>query len=294
MIVSMTGFGKGIAEFPGRKFTIEIRSLNNKGLDASIKLPSALREKEPEIRNLLSQRLERGKVDFLLYSENSDNTLGSSINKTLALKYFLELSELQKELNEENPASLLPLIMRLPDVLQSDIFEVKEQDWLLLKDKISEAITTLDEFRIREGKVLEGDFVLRLGLILQYLDAITPFEEQRIVSIREKIHSGFQKFFKPESLAIPDDNRFEQELIYYLERLDITEEKIRLKKHCDYFLETLHESSSQGKKLGFVVQEMGREINTIGSKANDAEIQKIVVQMKDELEKIKEQMLNIL
>lgn len=294
MIVSMTGFGKSVAEFPGIKFTIEIRSLNNKGLDASVKLPSALRDKEPEIRNLLSQRLERGKIDFIIFSENSVTTAGPSINKTLATKFYNELYELRKELKDEACESLLPLVLRLPDVFRFDIFEFDEKDWIVLKEKINESISSLDEFRKVEGKILEEDLLLRTNLIIQYLNDIEPFEEQRIQTITDRIRTSFQKICKGDLSAAPDENRLEQELIYYIERLDITEEKIRLKKHCDYFLETMNEPASQGKKLGFIIQEMGREINTIGSKANDAEIQKIVVRMKDELEKIKEQMLNIL
>jgi uncharacterized protein (TIGR00255 family) len=294
MIVSMTGYGKSVAEFPGKKFTIEIRSLNNKGMDINLKIPSFLRDKEPEIRNLLSQKLERGKIDLYIIPENTGNTIGSSINKTLAQSYYLELRELQVLLKEEHNQSILPLVLRMPDVLQADLYEPEESDWSLIRERIAEAIDLLGEFRQREGKILEEDLLLRTNMILKMLDSIEPFEEARINNIREKLRSSIQKYIHPETTTLPDENRFEQEMIFYLERLDITEEKIRLKKHCDYFIETMNEASSQGKKLGFISQEMGREINTIGSKANDAGIQKIVVQMKDELEKIKEQLLNIL
>ncbi|MGE5425295.1 MAG: YicC/YloC family endoribonuclease [Syntrophothermus sp.] len=294
MIVSMTGFGKTVAEFPGKKFTIEIRSLNNKGIDINLKMPAVFRDKEPEIRTILSQRLERGKVDILILPENTGSAIGSSINKTLAQQYYLELRQLQVLLKEESSESILPLVLRMPDVLQVDFYDPEEGDWSLLKEKIIEAVDLLNEFRQREGKILAEDIISRVRLILNSLEEIGQFEDQRILGIREKMRSNIQKYLAQENLIMPGENRFEQEMIFYLERLDITEEKIRLKKHCDYFLETLDEPSSQGKKLGFISQEMGREINTIGSKANDAAIQKIVVGMKDELEKIKEQLLNIL
>ncbi|TRZ75413.1 MAG: YicC family protein [Bacteroidetes bacterium] len=295
MIISMTGYGKAVAELPGKKLVIEIKSLNSKGLDLSVKLPGAFREKEMEIRTLLSQRLERGKVELYVSAERSVDTAGYSINKPLFLQYYQELKSLLSELKEENSDELLPVIMKIPDILQSEKAEFEETDWVLIAEGIESALQSVEEFRSAEGSILEADMRARVQLILDLLNSIEPFENNRLNDIRERIRTGFQNITKSDLLQTkPDENRFEHELIYYIERLDITEEKVRLKKHCDYFIQTLNDANSQGKKLGFVSQEMGREINTIGSKANDAGIQKIVVQMKDELEKIKEQLLNIL
>jgi uncharacterized protein (TIGR00255 family) len=295
MIISMTGYGKAIVELPGKKLAIEIKSLNSKGLDLSVKLPGAFREKEMEIRALLSQRLERGKVELYVSAEKSVDTAAYSINKSLFLQYYQELKLLLSELKEENRDGLLPVILKIPDVLQSEKAEFEETDWAILAEGIETALRSVEEFRSAEGSILEADMRTRVQLILDLLTSIEPFEQNRLNDIRERIRTGFQNIAKSDLLqTIPDENRFEQELIYYIERLDITEEKVRLKKHCDYFIQTMNDTNSQGKKLGFVSQEMGREINTIGSKANDAGIQKIVVQMKDELEKIKEQLLNIL
>ena len=291
----MTGFGKVYAEIQGRKFMIETRSLNSKQLDLSLKIPGIFRDKEMELRNLLSQRLERGKVDLYINLETDANVLNYSINKQVAKKYQEELKELQAELNEEEMMGLLPLILKLPDVIQSGREEVTEEEWLIVREGIEKSVALLDEFRLHEGNVLDQDIRSRIGLILGLLGSIEPFELKRTVFIREKLRREFRNMMEgDQSSDIIDENRFEQELIFYLERLDITEEKVRLKKHCEYFLESMNDPASQGKKLGFITQEIGREINTIGSKANDADIQKIVVQMKDELEKIKEQLLNIL
>jgi len=295
MIISMTGYGKAMAELPGKKLLIEIKSLNSKGLDLSVKLPGAFREKEMEIRALLSQRLDRGKIELYVSSEKSADAVAFSVNKPLFLQYYQELKSLLAELKEEDRTGLLTFILKIPDVLQNEKAEFEETDWTILEGGIESALQSVEEFRTAEGRILETDIRSRVQLILDLLDSIEPFENKRLNDIRERIRTGFQNITKSDLLQTkPDENRFEQELIYYLERLDITEEKVRLKKHCDYFIGTLNEPDSQGKKLGFVTQEMGREINTIGSKANDAGIQKIVVQMKDELEKIKEQLLNIL
>jgi uncharacterized protein (TIGR00255 family) len=295
MIISMTGYGKALAELPGKKLVVEIKSLNSKGLDLSVKLPGAFREKEMEIRNLLSQRLERGKVELYVSAESSSDSAAYSINKPLFLQYYKGLKSLLSEMEGEHADGLLPVILKFPDVLQSEKADYEESDWNLLAEGIETALKQAEEFRSSEGKVLETDIQIRVRMILDLLNSIEPFEQNRLSDIRERIRTGFQNITKSELLStLPDQNRFEQELIYYIERLDITEEKVRLKKHCDYFTETIKEPASKGKKLGFVAQEMGREINTIGSKANDAGIQMIVVQMKDELEKIKEQLLNIL
>jgi uncharacterized protein (TIGR00255 family) len=295
MIISMTGYGKALAELPGKKMLVEIKSLNSKGLDLSIKLPGAFREKEMEIRALFSQRLTRGKIELYVSAEKSSETTSYSINKPIFLQYYTELKSLLSELKEKDQNGLLPVILKIPDVLQNEKAEFEESDWDKIAEGIESALVSAEEFRLAEGRILEADIRIRVQLIFDLLNSIVPFEENRLNDIRERIRTGFQNISKSDLLQTkPDENRFEQELIYYIERLDITEEKVRLKKHCDYFIETLEEPTSQGKKLGFVCQEMGREINTIGSKANDAGIQKIVVQMKDELEKIKEQLLNIL
>ena len=291
----MTGYGNAFAELPGKKLLIEIKSLNSKGLDLSIKLPGSFREKEMEVRTLLSQRLERGKVELYITSEKSADMPAYSINKPLFLQYYGELKLLLSELTENNQEGLLQAILKIPDVLQNEKTEFEEEDWPKIAEGIESALLSVERFRSAEGHILESDMRNRVHLILDLLDSISPFEQNRLNDIRERITTGFQNIMRSDLTDVkPDENRFEQELIYYIERMDITEEKVRLKKHCDYFLETLNESTSQGKKLGFISQEMGREINTIGSKANDAPIQKIVVQMKDELEKIKEQLLNIL
>ena len=291
----MTGYGKTVAELPSKKYSIEIKSLNSRALDLSVKLPLPFRDKELETRTLLSQKLQRGKIDLFLTTDDTSEAPGFSINKTLVKKYYQEFNDLLKELGEEKQGSLLPVILKMPDVLQGEKQETNEADWYPVSEGIQKAILLVQEFRLNEGAILERDMLNRVGLILGFLDEIAPFEATRLKDIRDRIKAGFQNLSKSENIqVIADDNRFEQELIFYIERLDITEEKVRLQKHCDYFIDTLHDPESQGKKLGFIVQEMGREINTIGSKANEVEIQKIVVQMKDELEKIKEQLGNIL
>jgi uncharacterized protein (TIGR00255 family) len=291
----MTGYGKAVAELPGKKLIIEVKSLNSKGLDATVKLPTAFREKETDVRNFLSQKLERGKIELYISPETTGDLTGYTINKVLAKKYYLELHDLLAELHEESHENILSIIMKMPEVVQTERYTIEEKDWELVMEGITNAVTLLNAFRVNEGKTLEIEFTTRVDLILSLLDSVGPFEKTRLGEIMDRIRTGFQSLAQSEKLTVmPDENRFEQELIYYLEKLDITEEKVRLKKHSDYFLQTLHEESSQGKKLGFIAQEMGREINTIGSKANHAGIQKIVVQMKDELEKIKEQLLNIL
>jgi uncharacterized protein (TIGR00255 family) len=220
--------------------------------------------------------------------------LSYSINHALAKKYYDELKALSKELHEKCPADMLSMVIKMPDVMQTSRDEMSEGDWDVISGAIAEAIGQADDFRINEGKALEDDMLKRVHSILQLLDSILPFEKNRINELRERLLRDFAKYSGDFNGSAPDQNRFEQEIIYYLEKLDITEEKVRLLKHCQYFLETLQDHGSQGKKLGFVTQEMGREINTMGSKASDAEIQKIVVQMKDELEKIREQLGNIL
>jgi len=295
MIKSMTGYGKTTVDITGRKLTIEIKTLNSKQFDLNLKTPGYFREKELEVRNLLMQQLDRGKIDFYITTEVTGEMMNYSINHDLAKKYYAELNLLQGELKEPVMESMLPLVLKMPDVMQTSRDEMTETDWIIIVNGISEAISMVDHFRMNEGSVLESDFRKRVDIILNLLQKIEPFEKNRMQEIRERMYRDFASLASADlNGSAPDKNRFEQEVIYYLEKLDFTEEKVRLKKHCDYFLETLDEPVSPGKKLGFITQEMGREINTLGSKASDASIQRIVVQMKDELEKIKEQLGNIL
>ncbi|MBI4946687.1 MAG: YicC family protein [Bacteroidetes bacterium] len=289
MIKSMTGFGKEEANVKNKRVSVEIRSLNSKGLDVNTRMPNLYREKELSLRNLLSEKLERGKIDFSINVESSEGIRGTQINKTVIKNYHTQLKSITKELKEKQD-DLIGIIMRLPDVMKSEKEEFNEAEWKQILKLTDAAIKNLDAFRGREGKVLENDLRKRIGLILTSLIIVEQNDGARITAIREKIRKAIEELVAKDKV---DNNRFEQELIYYIEKLDITEEKVRLKTHCDFFLKTMNEAAS-GKKLGFISQEIGREINTIGSKVNDASIQKIVVQMKDELEKIKEQLNNVL
>ena len=293
MIKSMTGFGKAEKSNAEKKIIVEIKSLNSKQADVSIRMPNEYNQKEIEIRNLLSKNLKRGKIYCQISVENNDGDAPIKINKKLAIKYINELKEIANEsdiINSNN--DYLAIASRLPEVVSNNNYELSNEEFSDLTETIRLALKEIDSFRKEEGNILARDFVERIALILDKLNKIKPFEEARIIKVREKLETALGNY--GEKLNV-DTNRFEQELIFYLEKLDITEEKIRLKKHCDYFLATLENNEAEkGKKLGFVAQEIGREINTIGSKANHAEIQKIVIQMKDELEKIKEQMMNIL
>lgn len=285
----MTGFGKEEANVKNKRVSVEIRSLNSKGLDVNTRMPNLYREKELSLRNLLSEKLERGKIDFSINVESSEGIRGTQINKTVIKNYHTQLKSITKELKEKQD-DLIGIIMRLPDVMKSEKEEFNEAEWKQILKLTDAAIKNLDAFRGREGKVLENDLRKRIGLILTSLIIVEQNDGARITAIREKIRKAIEELVAKDKV---DNNRFEQELIYYIEKLDITEEKVRLKTHCDFFLKTMNEAAS-GKKLGFISQEIGREINTIGSKVNDASIQKIVVQMKDELEKIKEQLNNVL
>lgn len=291
MIQSMTGFGKAICELPKKVITIEIRTLNSKQLDIYSRLPNIYKQKDMDIRNLLSQRLQRGKIECIITFEDTDIASTSRINIPLVKEYYRQMSELLNELEIKNSDTVLQTIMRFPDALKIDKEGLDKSEWKEVRKKINEAILAIEDFRKQEGKALESDITKRVNVILAKLIEIKAFEDERIISIREKIQSNISEVFDTDKL---DQNRFEQELIYYLEKIDITEEKVRLENHCNYFFEVLNENITVGKKLGFIAQEMGREINTIGSKANHSEIQKIVVQMKDELEKIKEQLMNVL
>jgi len=287
----MTGFGKAECECLNRKMVVEIKSLNSKQLDVNARIPNGYRVKEIDIRSLISEKLKRGKVDFSLNIENLGENAGFAINKALIEKYYSELKELDLGLEDKNSSDYLSVLMRMPEVLISERDEMSDEEWSHLKKSVEEALNKVDEFRAEEGKSLEKDIYDRIQNILELLVQVEPFEKSRIENLRKRIKKDLYEFVEKEDV---DKNRFEQELVFYQDKLDITEEKVRLKKHCDYFIETLNEKVSQGKKLSFISQEIGREINTLGSKANDANIQKIVIQMKDELEKIKEQLFNIL
>jgi uncharacterized protein (TIGR00255 family) len=287
----MTGYGKAMAETPQKKITIEIKSLNSKQLDLITKLPWLYKEKEPEIRNLISQKLDRGKIELSVYFDILEDEGIPMFNKSLIKNYFSQLKEIAGELGISIDDQILPMIMKLPDALKTEKPELPEDEWELVRGQILESLMVLDLYRTEEGKSIESDMKGSVSKILSYLNSVETFEPGRISKVREKLISILEENTGSENV---DKNRFEQELIFYLEKYDINEEKVRLNKHCEYFLETINTNSPNGKILSFITQEIGREINTIGSKANDASIQKLVVMMKDELEKIKEQTNNIL
>ncbi len=288
MIHSMTGFGKAIGEFQHKKINVEIRSLNSKQLDLNTKISGLYREKEHSYRTHAAKSIVRGKAELSIYVENLGEQPKAGINHELAQNYFRDLKSLADSIGETN-TSLLGHVLKMPDVLKTDRPEIEAEEWGTVSETINQAITHFNEFRLQEVKKLGDDFTNRLAIILDLLQQIEVLEEERISTVKTRLVGNL------DSLKVEvDQNRFEQELIYYLEKYDITEEKVRLKAHCEYFTETMNQKDAQGKKLGFIGQEMGREINTIGSKANHSGIQKLVVQMKDELEKIKEQVLNVL
>jgi uncharacterized protein (TIGR00255 family) len=289
MIKSMTGFGKATAESGDKTITVEIRALNSKGADISLRLSSSLRNYELELRNELSKQLERGKIDLSIFVESNKTETPVEINTELAKAYHVQLKKLAEELNEPMEDSIRH-ILKFPDVMKGERKEMDENEWKLIKGCLNEAIKQLNEFRDTEGKSLQKDFEDRLNKIGIYLEEIKKLDLHRINTIKDRIRNNLADVIGKDKI---DENRFEQELIYYIEKLDINEEKVRLKTHLDYFLDTCKENSP-GRKLNFISQEIGREINTIGSKANDAPMQKFVVLMKDELEKIKEQANNVL
>lgn len=286
----MTGYGKAECVLKDRKVIVEVKSLNSKNFDLYTKIPGIYREKELEIRNIVSKKLLRGKVEFVLYYEITDDNRATTINSSVVKSYINQLKTLATDLGLENE-QLLQMAIRMPDTLNTERDEIDENDWEEITETINEALNQLDQFRDQEGKYLKEDIENRIHIIETTKNKIDPYEKKRTEKIKERIKESLNKAVDEKDF---DKNRFEQELIYYLEKLDITEEKVRLTNHCNYFVEMLNEPESNGKKLGFISQEIGREINTIGSKANDSDIQKLVVLMKDELEKIKEQMLNIL
>ncbi|OUO18322.1 YicC family protein [Alistipes sp. An31A] len=286
----MTGFGKGEASFGTKKITVELRSLNSKQLDLNIKLPALYRQSETELRNLVAQRLQRGKVDLFVSVESQQVETSAHINREIFREYLRQLNDaLAFSGIDADYDAMLPVLMRMPDVVSVEAERVTEEESAALMAAAADAVERLDAFRVQEGAVLIADLLRRVDLIERYREEVFPFEKARTETIRARILDNLSK------LGVEvDRNRLEQEMIYYLEKLDITEEKVRLENHCRYFREVAAGEEAPGRKLGFIAQEMGREINTMGSKANESNIQILVVRMKDELEKIKEQVLNIL
>lgn len=288
MIQSMTGFGKSAVALPNKTITIEIKSLNSKNMDLYARIPSQYRERELQLRNIIAASLMRGKVDFSVWIDVAKEKAPAKINVPIVEQYMEQLKNVSLT-GGKNELELLKMAINLPDVLKSEREEIDETEFEAVQKGLKEALTALRQFRSDEGKVLEEEFELRIGNLKNLLEQIIEMDPARISGVRERLQKGISEL--KESV---DENRFEQELVYYIEKYDITEEKTRLDNHLNYFMETLESKDSNGKKLGFIAQEIGREINTIGSKSNFAPMQHLVVQMKDELEKIKEQMLNVL
>ncbi len=291
MIKSMTGFGKAEFEVNNKKITLEVKALNSKQIDINVRLPMVFREKEIEIRKVLSEKLVRGKVDLTLYVENHGSESNSKINEPILLSYFKHLKKVNDMLGLETDHSTMQAALRLPDVVRAEYETLDEEEWQVITDNLQKAIREMDSFRTQEGKALENDIIANTQAILDLLGKIAPHEAQRMEVVKNRLTESLGKISVTNNV---DENRFEQELIYYLEKMDMNEEKVRLENHCTFFLDTLSNEEFSGKKLGFIAQEMGREINTLGSKAYESNIQRIVVQMKDHLERIKEQLLNVL
>jgi uncharacterized protein (TIGR00255 family) len=291
MIKSMTGFGKTEFEVGTKKITLEIKSLNSKQLDINTRVPSVYREKDLEIRRLISEMLVRGKVDFALYLDNLGTESSSRINSAIVRSYFNQLKDVHAELGLEINETIMQSIMRLPDTVKMTYEELDETEWLVVRENLVKTLEELNRFRDQEGLALKADIDNNIKNILDLLAQVDPHENQRMDNVKTRIQESLDALQLNGSI---DKNRFEQELIYYMEKLDINEEKVRLANHCSYFTETMNEDEPSGRKLGFIAQEIGREINTLGSKANESNLQRIVVQMKDNLEKIKEQVLNVL
>ena len=292
MIQSMTGYGKSMVELPDKKVHVEIKSLNSKAMDLSTRIAPVYREKEMEIRNELAKVLERGKVDFTLWIEKKDSEQSATpINQELVAAYYKRIKEIASTTGIPEPADWFSTLLRLPDVMtKNEMQELDEEEWKVVRVAVEEALRNLVEFRKQEGVALEKKFREKIANSTRLLAEVEPYEKERVGKIKDRIVESLEKTISVDY----DKNRLEQELIYYIEKLDINEEKQRLSNHLQYFIATLENGSGQGKKLGFISQEMGREINTLGSKSNHAEMQRIVVQMKDELEQIKEQVLNVM
>ncbi len=291
MIRSMTGFGKTEFEVGNKKITLEIKSLNSKQLDINTRVPSMYREKDIEIRRVISEMLIRGKVDFALYLDNLGTESTSKINAAIIKDYHRQLSEVYSDLNLEVNESIMQTIMRLPDTVKMTYEELDETEWFVVRENLVKTLEELNRFRDQEGQALRIDIENNIKNILDLLAQVDPHENQRMDNVKARILESLEALQLNGNM---DKNRFEQELIYYMEKLDINEEKVRLANHCSYFTETMNEDEPSGRKLGFIAQEIGREINTLGSKANESNLQRIVVQMKDNLEKVKEQVLNVL
>ncbi len=285
MIYSMTGYGKSVLQLPTKKVTIELKSLNSKSIDLNMRMPSIYKEKELGIRKEIAKTLVRGKIDFSIYVETTADDTSTQINTPVVKQYMQQL----KEVVSANDTELLKMAIRLPDALNTVREAINDQEWTEIESGITEAIKAISTYRLDEGKVLEADFKSRIETISNLLNKVIEIDPERVEAVRERLHKGVADLKEKY-----DENRFEQELVYYIEKYDITEEKVRLSNHLTYFLESMKSADSNGKKLGFIGQEIGREINTIGSKSNYAPMQQLVVQMKDELEKIKEQLLNAL
>lgn len=286
----MTGFGKVTAELPSKKVTVEIKALNSKQLDLSTRIPSIYKDKEMEIRSLLLQSLERGKVEFTIYVEYIGKNTPTQINLSAVESYYSQIKDIAGKLDIPVPADWFQTLLRLPDAIKSEAVEADETEWVVVYEAVKDAIKQLCDFRIQEGAMLQKLFEQKIANIAALLHQVSEYEGERLEKIKTRIMDNLQKIAGQDY----DKNRFEQEMIYYIEKLDVNEEKNRLDNHLKYFLSTIQNGHGQGKKLGFIAQEIGREINTLGSKSNHAEMQKIVVQMKDELEQIKEQVLNVL
>ncbi|WP_165157678.1 YicC/YloC family endoribonuclease [Parabacteroides sp. ZJ-118] len=290
MIQSMTGFGKVTAELPSKKVTVEIKALNSKQLDLSTRIPSIYKEKEMELRGLLLQSLERGKVEFNIFIEYIGKETPTQINLAAVESYYNQIREIAGKLDISVPGDWFQTLLRMPDAIKSEAAEPDESEWEVVLAAVKEAIKHLSDFRVQEGAMLQKLFGQKIANIAALLKEVEKYERERIEKIKARIADNLEKIAGKDY----DKNRFEQEMIYYIEKLDVNEEKSRLDNHLRYFISTMETGHGQGKKLGFIAQEMGREINTLGSKSNHAEMQKIVVQMKDELEQIKEQVLNVL
>jgi len=281
----MTGYGKSVLQLPSKKITIEVKSLNSKNLDLNARMPSIYRGKELSLRKLIGKQLERGKIDFSIYVEMTGEETTTQLNKPVVKQYIKQL----KDVVDGDATELLKMAVRFPDALNTERDDIDEDEWHAILTEIQSALSNIDTYRLDEGKVLEADFRNRIATISALLEQVIVIDPERIEAVRERLRKGIEEIKEKV-----DENRFEQELVYYIEKFDITEEKVRLQNHLEYFISALDSKDSNGKKLGFISQEIGREINTIGSKSNYAPMQKLVVQMKDELEKIKEQLLNVL
>jgi uncharacterized protein (TIGR00255 family) len=286
MIQSMTGFGKATLQLPTKKITVEIKSLNSKGLDLNTRMPSVFREMELGLRNQISARLERGKIDFSLYIEATGEETSSKINVPIVRGY---INQMKAVIPNADETELMKMAVRMPDALKTERDEIDENEWKKIQTVIDEAIENIAQFRKDEGVSLEREFLHRIANIMALMNNAVSYDAERVETVKTRLRNALDEL--KENV---DENRFEQELIFYLEKYDITEEKVRLENHLNYFIETIAGTEANGRKLGFITQEMGREINTMGSKSNHTEMQKLVVMMKDELEKIKEQVLNVL